>query len=137
MARVAFVFVSAHMPLSLSTLDLLTALSEPTRLRIINCLAAAPLFVSDLQSLLDVPQPTVSRHLRVLRDAGLVRDTPIAQFVLYRLRRPAEPHRRVLSAVLEAAVLDPTLQDERSSALTRSRRRPRVRIENDLEGTAV
>lgn len=137
MAGVAFVFVFAHMPRPPTTLDMLTALSEPTRLRIMNCLAAAPLFVSDLQSLLDIPQPTVSRHLRVLRDAGLVRDTPIAQFVLYRLRRPAEPHRRVLSAVLEAARLDPTLQAERSSALMRSRYHPRARLENDLEGTAV
>jgi ArsR family transcriptional regulator len=125
------------MPPLLSTLDLLTALSEPTRLRIVNCLAAAPLFVSDLQSLLDIPQPTVSRHLKVLRDAGLVRDTPIAQFVLYRLRRPAEPHRRVLNAVLEAALLDPALQGERSSALMRSRRHPRARIEIDLEGATA
>jgi ArsR family transcriptional regulator len=125
------------MPLPLSTLELLTALSEPTRLRIVNCLAAAPLFVSDLQTLLDVPQPTVSRHLRVLRDVGLVRDTPIAQFVLYRLRRPAEPHRRVLSAVLEAALLDPVLRGERTSALSRSRRYPRSRLVSDLEGTAV
>ena len=68
--------------------DLLAVLAEPTRLRIINCLAIAPLFVSDLQVILDIPQPTVSRHLKVLRTAELVRDTPIAQFVLYRLRRP-------------------------------------------------
>ncbi len=125
------------MPLPLSTLELLTALSEPTRLRIINCLAAAPLFVSDLQSLLDVPQPTVSRHLKVLREAGLVRDTPIAQFVLYRLRRPAEPLGRVLGAVLEAAVADETLREERSWAGTRSRRQARSRIASDLAGRVV
>ena len=97
------VFVLAHMAPSLTTLGLLETLAEPTRLRIVNCLAAAPLFVSDLQTLLGIPQPTVSRHLRVLRDAGLVRDTPIAQFVLYRLRRPPEPLGRVLGAVLDAA----------------------------------
>lgn len=125
------------MPLPLATLELLEALSEPTRLRIMNCLAAAPLFVSDLQSLLDVPQPTVSRHLKVLRDAGLVRDTPIAQFVLYRLRRPAEPLGRVLGAVLEAALTDPALHAERSGALTRSRRPARSRTVSDLEGRAV
>jgi DNA-binding transcriptional ArsR family regulator len=68
-----------------STLGLLEALAEPTRLRLVNCLAAAPLFVTDLQVLLEIPQPTVSRHLKVLREAGLVRDTPIAQYVLYRL----------------------------------------------------
>jgi DNA-binding transcriptional ArsR family regulator len=61
-----------------SPADVLQIVAEPTRLRILNCLAAAPLFVSDLQQLLDLPQPTVSRHLQVLRRAELVRDTPAA-----------------------------------------------------------
>ncbi|MEO8138588.1 MAG: metalloregulator ArsR/SmtB family transcription factor [Gemmatimonadota bacterium] len=122
------------MPPSLTTLALLEALGEPTRLRIVNCLTAAPLFVSDLQALLDLPQPTVSRHLKVLREAGLVRDTPIAQFVLYRLRRPGEPLGRVMGALLDAALYDPGLQDERSSALERSRQHARLRNEIDMEG---
>jgi ArsR family transcriptional regulator len=125
------------MRLPLTTLELLEALSEPTRLRILNCLSAAPLFVSDLQELLELPQPTVSRHLKVLRDAGLVRDTPIAQFVLYRLRRPAEPLGRVMAAVLDAARRDPTLDGEREAALDRSRRKARARTEGDLEGRSV
>ena len=41
------------MPSSTSAADLLLAVAEPTRLRIVNCLAAAPLFVSDLQAVLD------------------------------------------------------------------------------------
>jgi ArsR family transcriptional regulator len=128
------VFVLAHMTPPLTTLGLLETLAEPTRLRIVNCLAAAPLFVSDLQTLLDIPQPTVSRHLRVLRDAGLVRDTPIAQFVLYRLRRPAEPLGRVLASVLDAAMADPALRAARADAHEQSRRDTRVRTEADLEG---
>ncbi len=119
---------------SLTTLALLETLGEPTRLRIVNCLTAAPLFVSDLQALLEVPQPTISRHLKVLRDAGLVRDTPIAQFVLYRLRRPAEPLGRVLNAVLDAALQDPGLREERSGALERSRQNARHRNESEMEG---
>jgi DNA-binding transcriptional ArsR family regulator len=117
-----------------SILDLLTALAEPTRLRIVNCLAAAPLFVSELQAILGIPQPTVSRHLRVLRDVGLVRDTAIAQFVLYRLRRPAEPLGRVLGAVLEASQQDRSLVGERSDAVARSRLHARIRVETDTEG---
>jgi DNA-binding transcriptional ArsR family regulator len=70
-----------------SPTELLQAVAEPTRLRILNCLAAAPLFVADLQEVLALPQPTVSRHLQILRKADLVRDTPIAPFVLYRLKR--------------------------------------------------
>lgn len=129
------VFVLPHMPPSSQpTLDLLTALAEPTRLRIVNCLRAAPLFVSDLQALLDIPQPTVSRHLKVLREEGLVRDTPIGQFVLYRLRRVAPPEQRILSAVLEAALQDPALRGERGSALQRSRHHAQARTATDLEG---
>jgi ArsR family transcriptional regulator len=118
-------------------LDLLTTLAEPTRLRIVNCLRAAPLFVSDLQALLDVPQPTVSRHLRVLRDQGVVRDTPIGQFVLYRLRRVGAAEQRIVSAVLDAAQQDPALRSERASALQRSRRHAQTRAELDFQGRPV
>src|ERR671929_1444081 len=105
-----------------STTDLLLTVAEPTRLRILNCLAAAPLFVSDLQALLDLPQPTVSRHLQVLRRVDLVRDTPIAQFVLYRLRRDLGVQGRLLSAILDALVHDdPALRTERDRAAERSR----------------
>lgn len=100
--------------------DLLQAVAEPTRLRIINCLAAAPLFVSDLQLVLDLPQPTVSRHLQVLRRAGIVRDTPIARFVLYRLRSAGGPPSRLLGAILDAMHADPRFRTERERALQRS-----------------
>ncbi len=101
--------------------DLLQAMAEPTRLRIINCLAAAPLFVSDLQIILELPQPTVSRHLQVLRRSGIVRDTPIARFVLYRLLRNPGPASRLLGAILEAMHADPEFRAERDRALQRSR----------------
>ena len=110
--------------------ELLVTMAEPTRLRILNCLAAAPLFVSDLQALLDLPQPTVSRHLQVLRRSELVRDTPIAQFVLYRLRRVAGPQGRLLSAILEAMYSDPGLRAERDRAADRSRTHTDMRVQD-------
>src|SRR5918998_2733628 len=110
--------------------DLLVTLAEPTRLRILNCLAAAPLFVSDLQVVLELPQPTVSRHLQVLRRAQLVRDTPIAQFVLYRLQRNGGPHGRMLTAILEAVIRDNgDLRAERHRAADRSRSHTRSRVQ--------
>jgi DNA-binding transcriptional ArsR family regulator len=112
-----------------SASDLLLTVAEPTRLRILNCLAAAPLFVSDLQAILDLPQPTVSRHLQVLRRADLVRDTPIAQFVLYRLRREPGPSGRVLAAVLDAVRNDVELRAERDRAADRSRSHTRSRVQ--------
>jgi len=105
----------------LSPTHLLLLLAEPTRLRIVNCLAAAPLFVSDLQAVLDLPQPTVSRHLTVLKRARVVRDTPIAQYVLYRLRQEAGPQGRLLQAVLDALAHEEALRFERHQALDKSR----------------
>ena len=110
--------------------DILLTVAEPTRLRILNCLAAAPLFVSDLQDVLDLPQPTVSRHLQVLRKAELVRDTPIAQFVLYRLRRDAGAPGRLLTAILDALVQDDAgLRSERERAAYRSRSHTHTRVQ--------
>ena len=111
--------------------DLLQAVAEPTRLRIINCLAAAPLFVSDLQIILDLPQPTVSRHLQVLRRSGIVRDTPIARFVLYRLLRSTGSPSRLLGAILDAMHSDPEFRAERDRALERSRVHTALRITDD------
>ena len=114
-----------------SATDILLTVAEPTRLRILNCLAAAPLFVSDLQDVLDLPQPTVSRHLQVLRKADLVRDTPIAQFVLYRLRRDAGVPGRLLSAILEAVVQDDSeMRAERHRAADRSRSHTHTRVQD-------
>jgi ArsR family transcriptional regulator len=113
-----------------SATDLLLTVAEPTRLRILNCLAAAPLFVSDLQAVLDLPQPTVSRHLQVLRRVDVVRDTPIAQFVLYRLRRDLGTHGRLLTAILDAVVRDdPVMRAERDRATDRSRSHTNLRVE--------
>ncbi len=116
--------------------DLLLTIAEPTRLRILNCLAAAPLFVSDLQVILDLPQPTVSRHLRVLKEADIVRDTPIAQFVLYRLRRDGGVRQRLLTAILDAIGMDERMKVERHLAADRSRSNPRVRMVAQTESMA-
>lgn len=107
--------------------------AEPTRLRILNCLAAAPLFVSDLQAVLDLPQPTVSRHLQVLRRAEVVRDTPIAQFVLYRLRREDSPAGKLLGALLDAVAHEPAMRSERGRAATRSRTHTSSRVMGPVE----
>lgn len=116
-----------------SAADLLLTVAEPTRLRILNCLAAAPLFVSDLQAVLHLPQPTVSRHLQVLRRADLVRDTPIAQFVLYRLRREPGAPGRILTAVLDAVRNDVEMRSERDRAADRSRSHTLSRVQTPVE----
>jgi ArsR family transcriptional regulator len=59
--------------------DFFKALADPNRLRIVNILSHRSVCVCDLQSILDLSQPFISRHLAYLRKAGLVqyrRDGP-------------------------------------------------------------
>jgi DNA-binding transcriptional ArsR family regulator len=64
-------------------------LAEPTRRRILDLLREDERPVNELVHRLDISQPGVSKHLRVLRDAGLVEVRQDAQRRLYRVR--AEP----------------------------------------------
>jgi DNA-binding transcriptional ArsR family regulator len=61
-------------------------LAEPTRRRILDLLRDAERPVGDLVNALGVSQPRVSKHLRVMRDAGLVESRVDAQRRLYRVR---------------------------------------------------
>ncbi len=61
-------------------------LAEPRRREILDLLRDGERPVGDLVNHLDLSQPAVSKHLRVLRDAGLVEVRPDAQRRLYRLR---------------------------------------------------
>ena len=61
-------------------------LAEPNRRRILDLLREEPRAVSDLVSELGISQPGVSKHLRVLREAGLVAVTVDAQRRVYRVR---------------------------------------------------
>ena len=105
----------------LSNADFLVSVAEPTRLRILNCIATAPLFVSDLVAILGVPQPTVSRHLKILRDLDVVRDLPIPPFVLYRLDVLPGTRARLIRALMDAVRADPGAKVDRAAALARSR----------------
>jgi DNA-binding transcriptional ArsR family regulator len=70
--------------------ELLKAAGEQTRLRILSVLFDGSLCVCDLQNELDLPEPTVSRHLAVLRHAGLVCAQRRGPRVLYALAAPDE-----------------------------------------------
>lgn len=69
----------------------LEAIAEPTRRRILEAVRTGERSVGELVDHLGMNQPGVSRHLRVLRDAGLVTVRSDAQRRLYRLR--SEPLR--------------------------------------------
>lgn len=63
----------------------LKALAEPTRLRVVAVLARGELTVSELVQILGQSQPRVSRHLKLLTDAGLAERLPEGAYVFYRL----------------------------------------------------
>jgi DNA-binding transcriptional ArsR family regulator len=64
----------------------LEVLAEPTRRRILDVLRRGERPVGDLVTELQLAQPSVSKHLRTLREAGLVTVRPDAQRRVYRLR---------------------------------------------------
>ena len=62
------------------------ALADPTRVAIVNRLSGADeLCVCDLTAAFDLSQPTVSHHLKILRDAGLVESSRRGTWAYYRL----------------------------------------------------
>ena len=84
--------------------DAVKALAEPLRWRIMELLGAEELCVCHLVEELDVPQPLVSHHLKVLRDAGLVESSKFRYWTYYRLRTgPVADIGRALLALAEAA----------------------------------
>jgi len=79
--------ISPTLKLELSQLeaDFCSALSDPTRLLILYALGEGARNVNDLAGELAIPQPTASRHLKVLRDRGLVWTTRQGTSVTYQL----------------------------------------------------
>ncbi len=85
-------------------------LAEPTRRRILDQLRDRPRTVGELVATLNVSQPSVSKHLRVLRDAGVVDARKDAQRRVYELRPEAladvlawvEPYRKLWAGRLDA-----------------------------------
>jgi DNA-binding transcriptional ArsR family regulator len=68
-------------------------IAEPSRRAILSLLVSSQQSVGEIERQLGMPQPTVSKHLRVLREAGFVESTVDAQRRLYRLK--PEPFQEV------------------------------------------
>ena len=103
--------------------------AEPNRRAILSLLLASERSVGEIENALRLSQPSVSKHLRVLRDAGFVESTVDAQRRLYRLKpEPLQeidawlaPFRRFWSAHVDA--LERHLDDTDQSPPTQSKTR--------------
>ncbi len=113
-------------------------LAEPNRRAILGLLVSSHRSVGQIERQLRMPQPTVSKHLRVLREAGFVESTVDAQRRLYRLKpEPLQevdawlaPFRRFWSAHVDALErhLDRTDQSTPTKRKTRAKTtRPKPR----------
>jgi DNA-binding transcriptional ArsR family regulator len=112
-------------------------IAEPNRRAILSLLASSQQSVGEIERQLRMPQPTVSKHLRVLREAGFVESTVDAQRRLYRLRpEPLQevdvwlaPFRRFWSAHVDALErhlerMDPSRLTKAKTKTSRRRRGP-------------
>jgi DNA-binding transcriptional ArsR family regulator len=85
-------------------------IAEPSRRAILSLLASAERSVGDIEEQLQLPQPSISKHLRVLREAGFVESRVDAQRRLYRIKPEPlmeidawlAPFRRYWSAQVDA-----------------------------------
>jgi DNA-binding transcriptional ArsR family regulator len=66
-------------------MDVFAVVSDPARRKILSALAGGDLSAGEVAALFSISRPAVSRHLRVLREAGLVRNELVGRRRLYRL----------------------------------------------------
>lgn len=84
---------------------ILKAISDPTRLNILRLLRLRAMCVCELMAALDMPQPLISHHLRILKDSGIIDDRKEGKFIFYEL-----DNRNVLKIV---DALDDLAKEER------------------------
>ncbi|HMI52569.1 MAG TPA: metalloregulator ArsR/SmtB family transcription factor [Candidatus Saccharimonadales bacterium] len=113
-------------------------IAEPNRRAILSLLVSSQQSVGEIERQLRMPQPTVSKHLRVLREGGFVEATVDAQRRLYRLKPESlqelddwlAPFRRFWSAHVDALERHLDRMDESTlpdGKPTRKRRSPKPR----------
>ena len=93
------------------------AFSDPIRLRTLHLLLSGEMCVGDLVDVLQVPQPTASRHLRYLREAGLVDVRRDGRWSYYSLSEAGTGfHRRLLECLGSCFAEVPELRSDAERA---------------------
>lgn len=99
-----------------SSVAVLKAIAEPTRLRLLMLLATGALNVKDLTRVLGQSQPRISRHLKLLTEAGLVERAPEGSWVYFRLAEAGEGGEFVRLVLGAMAPNDPVFVRDRKRA---------------------
>lgn len=110
---------------ALTTARVLDVLADESRRRILVLLDGHDLCVCELTNALELPQPTVSRHLMVMRDAGLVEQRKEGRYSFYRVdpNLPAWA-RQVLDALRDASAREAQYRRDRSKLALIAERAP-------------
>jgi len=98
--------------------DVYRALAEPNRLRIIKMLEVKPLCVCEITEVLQLAASTVSKHLSILRDAGLIIDQKDGKWVNYCLNDSPDQHqvRQLLNLLAEELADDKVVRADAKKA---------------------
>ena len=97
------------------------ALGDRNRLRIINMLKKRTMCVCEITDILKLSQSTVSGHLRVLKEAGIVEDRKHGLWIEYRLLRDEELTKKLLALTEIFFETDQEMNEERERALRADR----------------
>ncbi len=122
------------MPDLSQTVDLLSVLADPTRVRLLALLEGAELTVAELTRITDLPQPRVSAHLRKLKDQSLVRDRRDGNASFYALATMGKPARDLWRLVHRRCDDDQLAQDLRRREAALAARNTRLRWPDEVAG---
>lgn len=84
-------------------IELFKALSDETRVRIINLIYHQQLCVCELVEILDLSQPKISKHIAKLRQIDLVKTNRNEQFIYYSFNKNNEQYYNIITNILEQA----------------------------------
>jgi ArsR family transcriptional regulator len=99
--------------------EIFRAMADPTRLRILHILRKGELCVGDLVTVLGIPQPSASRHLTLLRKAGLITARKNSYWTFYTLAPARSPLRAKVLELLEVDTNGTSRDEKRLAALRR------------------
>ena len=118
-------------------MDVASAIADPVRREILLVLRAGPLPAGEIAARFDISRPAVSRHLRVLREAGLVRDEVAGRQRIYRLDvAPLQPLEAYLARLRDADDRWAPALDALETEVYRTRRERRASATRSQEKSA-
>lgn len=105
------------------TVDVLKAAGEPTRMRLLALLFEGDLTVTDMTEILGQSQPRISRHLKLLTEAGLIERFQEGAWAFFRLTGDGRPHELARQIIKAVSPSDPLLarDGERLAAVKKAR----------------